>query len=136
MAIGRIEERILKRIALDYDMQYVWNSTLSTVVGGEVVPETIIAAPGEGLHIYVVFLMFQSNTGVTNWTDITDSDGTVILGRWYQNHDDENLNSNWAFATPIMLPENAALCRVDEYTFTLEHVIHVQYFVGPTRFDN
>ena len=136
MAIGRIEERILKRIALDYDMQYVWNTTRSTLVDNLPVPETIIAAPGEGLHIYVVFLMFQSDAGITSWTDITDSDGADILGRWYQNHDDENLNSNWAFATPIMLPENAALCRLDQWATSAEHVIHIQYFVGPTRFDN
>ena len=135
MAIGRIEERILKRIALDYDMQYVWNSTLSPVVDGERVPETIIAAPGEGLHIYVVFLMFQSDAGITNWTDITDSDGTSILGRWYQNHDSD-INGVWTFATPIMLPENAALCRLDQWATSAEHVIHIQYFVGPTRFDN
>ena len=138
MAIGRIEERILKRIALDYDMQYAWNTTNSTLGEGNVpIPGTIIAAPGEGLHIYLVFLMFQSKAGGTNWTDFTDSDGTVILGRWYQNHDSRlHCSRTQSFATPIMLPENTALCGIDQHHNSLEDVIHVQYFVGPFKFDN
>ena len=126
MAISRMEERLLKRIALDYDMQYIWNGTRDS---------EIIAAPGEGQCIYVVFISIQSDQGQSFWVDFTDANGTVILGRWYQNHDSD-INGVWTFATPIMLPENAALCRLDQWATSAEHVIHIQYFVGPTRFDN
>ena len=127
MALSRMEERLLKRIALDYDMQYIWSNTRDS---------EIIAAPGEGQCIYVVFLTMQSDAASSYSIALTDADGTVILGRWYETHDKTGCVS---FPAPVRLPVNAALHRLDESGLAGEMTdtwIHVQYFVGPFKFDN
>lgn len=124
MAISRMEERLLKRIALDYDMQFISNGTRDS---------EIIAAPGEGQCIYVVFVSIQSDQGSSFWVDFTDANGTVILGRWYQTHDK---GGSVAFPAPVRLPANAALHRDDQETTGDTTQIHIQYFVGPERFEN
>jgi len=124
MAMSRMEERLLKRIALDYDMQYIWNDTRDS---------EIIAAPGEGQCIYVVFIAIQSDQSASFYIDFTDANGTVILGRWYETHDK---GGSVSFPAPVRLPVNAALHRDDQTTSGDITNIHVQYFVGPERFEN
>ena len=118
MSISRMEERILKRIALDYE---IW------VENNEVLDGTIKTFAGVGMSHYVTDIIITSTLTTPLKMEIAQL-GNFIISR-------EGGPLCHAYNAPIRMGDNAAIVRVDEATSGLVHVQLVG-FTGPFRFDN
>ena len=118
MAISRMEERILKRIALDYE---IW------VENNEALDGTIKTYAGVGMSHYVTDIIITTDITTPVKMEIAQL-GSFIVSR-------EGGGLSHAHSAPIRMGDNAAIVRVDEATSDLVHVQLVG-FTGPFRFDN
>ena len=117
MSISRTEERILKRIALDYEMWFVNSDTLDEVVR---------LAGGANISHYI--------TDIIITTDSTTPINVQLepIGNFWVSSSAPITHS---FNAPVRLVGNASLLRTDVSTTAATNV-KVQGFTGPTRFDN
>ena len=117
MAMSRMEERILKRIARDYEMWFVTSDTLD---------ETIQVAPGTGNALYITDIIITTNS--TTPINVAVSP----IGNFWVSTSAPVTHS---FNAPIRLATNAGLLRTDVSTTAATNV-KVQGYTGPFRFDN
>lgn len=117
MSIGRTEERILKRIALDYEMWFINSDTLD---------ETLRNSSGANISHYITDIIITTDSTTPINVEIAP------IGTFWVSTTGSVTHS---FNAPVRLVGNAALIRTDVSTTAATNV-KVQGFTGPTRFDN